>query len=168
MNTSAAKDGKQQNCNSNNSQGNNQASSDALLKNLTNSGAHTNSNVKGNGKLADEIVPESQEQNGKEHSSKTRIDSISASESSLARNSNSNIEKQSEPDVPDGARAVDSSAPPNSQPKSHKVIRGRKKSNKEGNICIWVCVYVCCLRLNVYITMLMCFYKIIQLFEWKN
>lgn len=159
VNPSAAKDGTPQNCNSNNSQGkDDQAPTDALLKDLTNvnSGAHTDSNVKGNGRLADEIVPESQEQNGKKCSSKTHIDSIGALESPLASNGNDNLETQLV-DVPDGARAADSSAPPNpptSQPKSHKLIRGRKKSNKEGNLCICVYLCVCCLRLNVHISQL--------------
>ncbi|MCI4382842.1 hypothetical protein PGIGA_G00019360 [Pangasianodon gigas] len=138
VNISAAKDGTQQNCNSNNSQvKDDQASIDTTPKNVTNvnSGAHTDSNVKVHGTVTDEIVPESQEQNAKRHSSKTQVDSSSAIESSLTGNSNSNTEVPCEPDVPDGAGAVDGTAPPNpptSQPKSHKLIRGKKKSNKEG------------------------------------
>ncbi|KAF4083879.1 hypothetical protein AMELA_G00122420 [Ameiurus melas] len=103
VNPSAATDGTQQNCNSNNSQ----------VKN-------------------DEIVPESQDQSAKKRSSTTQVDSSSATESALA--GNSNTEMLGEPDGPDGAGAVDGSSPlnpPASQPKSHKLIRGRKKSNKE-------------------------------------
>lgn len=159
MNPSATKDGTQQNCNYNNSQGkDDQVSTDPTLKNVTiiNSGAHTNSNIKGNSTLTDEMVPEIQEQNAKRHSSKTQVDSSSTTESSLAGNSNSNgnIEMPREPDVPDGARAVDGSAPsnpPSSQPKSHKLIHGRKKINKEGNLCI---SYALCVW----------FYKTVQLF----
>lgn len=166
---SSAKDGTQQNCNSNNSQvRNDQVSIDTTHKNVTNvnSGARTDSNEKVHGMLTSETVPESQEQNAKRHSSKPQVDSSSAIESSLAGNSNSSIEMAHEPDVPDGAHAVDGSAPsnpPTSQPKSSKLIRGRKKSNKEGNLCMFVYVCAHCLRLNMYITV-MWFYKIVQLF----
>lgn len=166
VNPSAAKDVTQQNCNSNNSQiKDDQTPTETALKNVTNvnAGAHTDSNVKGNGMITDEILPESQEQNAKRHSSKTPVDSSCATESSVAGNGNGNRNGNTamprETDVPDGARAVDGSAPsdpPTSQAKSHKLIRGRKKSNKEGNLCIYACLCVCCLILNVYITMLTC------------
>ncbi|MCJ8737055.1 hypothetical protein PDJAM_G00019390 [Pangasius djambal] len=141
VNQSTAKDGTQQNCNSNNSQvKDDQASIDTTPKNVTNvnSGAHTDSNVKVHGTVTDEIVPGSQEQNAKSRSSKTQVDSSCSTESSLTSNSNSNTEVLRETDVPDGAHAVDGTAPPNpptSQPKSHKLIRGKQKSNKqaEGN-----------------------------------
>lgn len=120
-----------------------------------NSGAHTDSNERVHGVVPDEIMPESQEQNAKRHSNKPQVDSHSTMEPSLA--GKSNIEMPREPDVPDGARAVDDSAPsnpPTSQSKSSKFFRGRKKSNKEGNRA-----RVCCLRLNMYITMLCGFTK---------
>ncbi|XP_053488375.1 inverted formin-2 isoform X1 [Ictalurus furcatus] len=135
VNPSAATDGTQQNCNSNNSQvKDDQAFTDATLKNVTNinSGAHTDSHVEVHSMVSDEMVPESQDQNAKKRSSTTQVDSSRATESSLA--GNSNTEMPGEPDAPDGAGAVDGSAPsdpPASQPKSHKLIQGRKKSNKE-------------------------------------
>lgn len=147
VNPSAATDGTQQNCNSNNSQvKDDQAFTDTTLKNVTNinSGAHTDSHVEVHGMVSDEMVPESQDQNAKKRSSTTPVDSSRATESSLA--GNSNTEMLGEPDAPDGAGAVDGSAPSNppaSRPKSHKLIQGRKKSNKEGNWCIFVCVFVC-------------------------
>ncbi|XP_027029442.2 inverted formin-2 isoform X3 [Tachysurus fulvidraco] len=137
VNPSAGKDGTQRNCNSNNSQVNDhQSSIDTTLKNMTNvnSGAHTDSNVNGNGTVTDDMVPKSQEQNAKRDSSKTQVESSSTTETSVAGNNNRNTEMPCEPDVPDGAHAVDGSAPSNppvSQPKSHRLLRGRKKSNKE-------------------------------------
>lgn len=147
VNPSAGKDGTQRNCNFNNSQVNDdQSSIDTTLKNMTNvnSGAHTDSNVNGNGTVTDDMLPKSQEQNAKRDSSKTQVESSSTTETSVAGNSNRNTEMPCEPDVPDGAHAVDGSAPSNppvSQPKSHRLLRGRKKSNKEGKLRI--CVYVC-------------------------
>lgn len=158
---SATKEDTQQNCNSNNSQGkDDQAPIDATLEDMTNvnSGAHTDLNVKGNGSVVDEKVPESQEQNAKRHSSSS---STTTTESSFACKKNSNIEMPHKSDEPDGAHAVDGSAPPNpptSQPKSHKLIRGRKKSNKEGNLCMCVCMCVC-LILHVSIAVLCGFTK---------
>ncbi|KAG7328122.1 hypothetical protein KOW79_008066 [Hemibagrus wyckioides] len=134
----AAKDGTQHNSNSNNSQVKyNQAYIDTTFKNVTNvdSGAHTDSSANGNGMVTDDIVPKSQKQNAKRDSSKTQEESSSTTESSVSGNSNRKTEKPCEPDVPDGAHAVEGSAPsnpPSSQPKSHKLLRGRKKSNKEG------------------------------------
>ncbi|XP_053365519.1 inverted formin-2 isoform X1 [Clarias gariepinus] len=137
VNPSAAKEGIRQNCNSNNSQVKDvQTSTDATLKNVTNinSGAHIYSDLKVSGVVTDEIVPQNLEQDAKTHSGKTQLGSSSSTESSYSNISNNNIETPHEPDVPDGARAVDDSLPsnpPTSRPKSQKLFRGRKKSNKE-------------------------------------
>ncbi|KAK3538051.1 hypothetical protein QTP70_027405 [Hemibagrus guttatus] len=136
VNPPAAKDGTQHNCNSNSNNSqvkDNQAPIDTTFKNVTNvdSGAHTDSNANGNGMVTDDIVLKSQKHKAK----KTQEESSRNTESSVAGNGNRKTEKPCEPDVPDGADAVEGSAfsnPPISQPKSHKLLRGRKKSNKEG------------------------------------
>ncbi|KAF5890860.1 inverted formin-2 isoform X1, partial [Clarias magur] len=137
VNPSAEKEAIRQNCNSNNSQvKDGQTSTDATHTNVTdiNSGAHMYSDVKGSDVVTDEIVPQNLEQDAKTHSGRTHLGSSSSTESSYSNISNNNIEMPHEPDVPDGAHAVDDSAPsnlPTSRPKSQKLFRGRKKSNKE-------------------------------------
>ncbi|TTC14928.1 hypothetical protein Baya_14658 [Bagarius yarrelli] len=111
-----------------------QASINTTLKNMTNenSGAQTELNVNGNGMGADELVATIKEQNVKRHSSKSLVDSSSTTESVVA--GNGRTDRLCDPAAPDGAHAAYSSSPcdpPISQPKSQKVLRGRKKSNKE-------------------------------------
>lgn len=139
VNPSAIKDGTQRNCNFNDSQvKDDQASIDSALVNMTNvnSCVHTASNVNENSTITDKLGLESQKKNAT-ILSKTQVDFSNTSESSVAGNNNSKTEEPCDPNVHDGAHGGDASAasyPPTSQPKSHKLLKGRKKGSKEGNL----------------------------------